>query len=98
MVVVVVDVSVAVTLKLIVWLLVAVEVVWKDEVAVLVVVLRTVFRTAVTVACGTPAQEHALTYLALVPHTFKVRLLRSIGLAEAMSKGKWPKAFAWRFE
>ena len=69
MVVVVVEVSVWVTLRLMVTLWVAVDVVWKEDVDVLVAVLVTVWRTAVMVVWGTPAQEHALRYLSSVPHT-----------------------------
>jgi hypothetical protein len=96
MVVVVVDVTVAVTLELMVTWLVAVDVFVKEVVFVLVAVFDTVFRTAVTVACGTPAQEQALTYLAVLLQDSKVRLSRPVGLAT--SKGKWPKALAWRLE
>jgi hypothetical protein len=86
MVVVVVDVTVAVTLELMVTWLVAVDVFVKEVVFVLVAVFDTVFRTAVTVACGTPAQEQALTYLAVLLQDSKVRLSRPVGLAT--SKGK----------
>jgi hypothetical protein len=86
MVVVVVGYMVAVTLVLIVTWLVAVEVFLKDKVFVLVAVFDTVFRTAVTVACGTPAQEQALMNLSVLLQPFKVRLSRPVGLAT--SKGK----------
>jgi uracil DNA glycosylase len=72
---------------------VAVDVVWKEDVAVLVAVLVTVCLTAVIVVWGTPAQEHALRYLSSVPHTAlkaafsKPRLATLGSFEEAESRG-----------